>query len=57
MVPVLVGNSGGIDVRVHEAVRWVGEHSHQAPEVSNKHAIGTHLTGTTAGCSSFPGPL
>ena len=57
MVPVLVGKSGGVDVRVHEAVRWVSGHGHQAPKVSKKHAIGMPLTRTTAGCSSFPGPL
>ena len=52
-----MGNSGGVDVRVHEAVRQVSGHSHQAPKVSNKHAIGMCLTGTTTGCSSFSGPL
>ena len=57
MVPVLMGNSGGVNVRVHMVVRRVGGHSHQVPKVSNKHIIAMHLTGTTAGCSSFPGPL
>ena len=57
MVPVLMGNSGGADVGVHEAVRWVDGHGHQAPKVSNKPTIGMCLTGTAAGCSSFPGPL
>ena len=57
MVPVLTENSGGVDVRVHEAVKWIGGHSHQAPKVSNKHAVGMCLTGTAAGCLSFPGPL
>ena len=57
MVPVLMGNSGGEDVRVHEAVRWISGHSHQAPKVSNKHAEGMHLIRTTAGCSFFPGSL
>ena len=57
MVPVLLRNSGGVDVRVHEAVRRVGGHGHQASKVSNKHTIGMHLTRTAAGCSSFPGPL
>ena len=52
-----MGNSGGVDVRVHEAVRQIIGHSHQAPKVSNKHAEGMCLTGTTAGCSSFPGSL
>ena len=57
MVPVLVGNSGGVDVGIHKAVRQVSRHGHQAPKVRNKHAIGMCLTGTATGCSSFPGPL
>ena len=57
MVPVLIGNSGGADVRVHEAVRQISGHSHQAPKFSNKHAVGMSLTGTTPGCSLFPGLL
>ena len=57
MVPVLVGNSGGVNVRVHEAVRQISGRSHQAPKVSNKHAEGMHLARTTAGCSFFPGFL
>ena len=32
MVPVIIGNSGGVDVRVHEAIRWISGHSHQAPK-------------------------
>ena len=50
-------NIGGVDGRVHEVVRWISGHSHQAPKVSNNHAEGMCLTGTTAGCSSFPGSL
>ena len=57
MVPVLMGNSGGVKVRVHEAVWQISGHSHQAPKVSNKHAEGTCLAGTTTGCSFFPGFL
>ena len=57
MVPVFMGNSGGVDVGVHEAVRWVSGHSHQAPKASNTHAIGMPLTRTATGCSSFLGPL
>ena len=52
-----MGNSGGVDVRVHKAVRWISGHNHQAPKVSNKHAEGMCLTRTAAGCSSFPGSL
>ena len=54
VVPVLMGNSGGVDVRVHEAVRQISWHSHQAPKVRNKHAVGTHLAGTATGCLSYP---
>ena len=57
MVPVLMGNSGGVDVRVHEAVRQISGHSHQAPKVSNKHAEGMCLARTATGCSFFPGFL
>ena len=57
MVPVLMGNSGGVDVRVHKAVGQISGHSHQAPKVSNKHAEGMHLARTTTSCSFFPGSL
>ena len=56
MVPVLVRN-GGVDVGVHEAIRWISGHGHQAPKVCNKHAEGTCLKGTAIGFSLFLGLL
>ena len=51
------GSSGGVDVRVHEAVGQISGHSHQSPKVSNKHAEGRCLARTATGCSFFPGSL
>ena len=41
MVPVLLGNGGGVDVGVPKAVRRIHGQGHNAPKVCHKHAVGS----------------
>ena len=42
MVPVLLGDGGKVDVRIHKVITWIGGQGHNAPEVCHKHAVGLH---------------
>ena len=55
VVPVLLRNSGRVDVGIHDVIGWISGQGHHAPKVCHKHAVGSCPQNAAAGFLSSLG--